>query len=1121
MRPHKLLMKAFGPFAKETTVDFDAMGNSIYLISGDTGAGKTTIFDGLIYALYGTASGGARSGLGTEAFHSDYAKEGSRRDEMRVELTFSNADRRYAIVRRMYWGKKGEAKAPVKESLLTEDGSTIVHSRGREDRDEVTAKVTEILGLDADQFRRIIMLAQGEFQKFLTAKSDERGIILGKLFNNRQHQDFQYRLKAAAVLLREQENAALEEAKAQLKTFVFPDLPGDASFSSAAVPEAWHPVSEEDRSAITVDHPELIPVLQKMLEEINAGLTEVRKSIREEEASLRKLEALRIQGETCNVLLDDLESRKKQRSGLETKRSEMDALRSLLKLAEAAEKVLPLENAKQLAEESWESILKRIRQLEQMKEQLADEAAFRQKHCMEVQARNNPLIAERKNRISAVRTILHFYDDLERSTAERAQRSEALKAAAEETDRAAAALHELRRRQTELSEEIRRLAGAGEYALASSKSELEKLVRHKAELEEITESTAIVQRLIAEEADLAGALVNARKEELAAEEKHLRMNRAFIEGQAGILAHELREKLKTEKEVSCPVCGSRHSAADVSLFASLKEEIPVREQVDQAYAAWESARRSAGTAREKHDRKANELSVKRTALLEKAGRRLGLTEEERALFAAGRDGKSPERGELSQIPDNELWERLQEGSALTKALHACQAEIAKAQEHFDRASAEKAAKEKASLEKAQADEQVLKAQEALEHARQKYSDAKRAAAVADTQVENWRQQLEGYPESKAAAEKIIDTLDKETGSLQQQVDDAGEELQQCLRKQERNSGELSSAYAEKENRERVREAAAKSFQSQLKKCAFAEAEAYHAALSPEGERLSQEKLAAWILGKRAEIEGYDEECRSLDAAVRQLERSTKGMIRADLPAIREQIAKAAEQLEERKAIEKEISARQRTDQLAYRELCEIEERRLRYRKVSMKLGPLADTADGKYAFSRYVLGSFFHSIVEQANVHLETMTDGEYLLVPKESGDGRSNLGLELRVLNTITGRERETASLSGGQLFEASLALALGLSDVVQMESSSRIQIDSMFIDEGFGSLDEGRLDKAIEVLQHLSAGKRQIGIISHVARLDECIPKKIHVIAGERGSGVSIETDECRRPHVGKKPV
>ena len=101
MRPHKLTLKAFGPFAKETTIDFDAMGNNIYLISGNTGAGKTTIFDGIIYALYGTASGGARSGLGTEAFHSDYAKDGAHREDLRVELVFSNAGRMFTVERRM------------------------------------------------------------------------------------------------------------------------------------------------------------------------------------------------------------------------------------------------------------------------------------------------------------------------------------------------------------------------------------------------------------------------------------------------------------------------------------------------------------------------------------------------------------------------------------------------------------------------------------------------------------------------------------------------------------------------------------------------------------------------------------------------------------------------------------------------------------------------------------------------------------------------------------------------------------------------------------------------------------------------------------------------------------
>ena len=149
MRPHKLLLKAFGPFAKETIVDFDAMGNNIYLISGDTGAGKTTIIDGIIYSLYGKASGDARTkNLTTDEFHSDYAKDGSRREEMRVEFTFSNAGRTFTVSRRMFWGKKGDSKTASKQSTLSENGNTIVHSKGSEVKDDVTKKVTEILGLE-------------------------------------------------------------------------------------------------------------------------------------------------------------------------------------------------------------------------------------------------------------------------------------------------------------------------------------------------------------------------------------------------------------------------------------------------------------------------------------------------------------------------------------------------------------------------------------------------------------------------------------------------------------------------------------------------------------------------------------------------------------------------------------------------------------------------------------------------------------------------------------------------------------------------------------------------------------------------------------------------------------
>ena len=156
-----------------------------------------------------------------------------------------------------------------------------------------------------------------------------------------------------------------------------------------------------------------------------------------------------------------------------------------------------------------------------------------------------------------------------------------------------------------------------------------------------------------------------------------------------------------------------------------------------------------------------------------------------------------------------------------------------------------------------------------------------------------------------------------------------------------------------------------------------------------------------------------------------------------------------------------------------------------------------------------MLNDFFRRIGDQANRHLDIMTDGEYSLAAALGSDGRRNVGLDLRVRSNLTMTERDTATLSGGQSFEAALSLALGLSDVVQMESTSRIRIDSMFIDEGFGTLDGAHLDRALEVLSHLQAGTRQIGIISHVDKLEECLPKKIRVISGPEGSRVETETD------------
>ena len=1059
---------------------------------------------------------------------------------MRVEFTFSNAGRTFTVFRRMYWGKKGDSKLMSRESVLSENGSTICFGKGREDRDDVTAKVTQILGLDADQFRRIIMLAQGEFQRFLTAKSDERGVILGKLYDNRMHQDFQVRLKAAAALLKEKDRASVEEVKARLHMFVIADAEEETGANAEGVSEEETGENADealmqDCAALSPDHPDLLPAMQRIIGRMHERLDRIKKSAGKKEDHLRKLEAQEVRGRTCNALLDDLAGKRGQLEELEEKRGTVDGWRVLAELAQKAQKVQPFETAMLKADEDWNLILKRIAELEKKEALLKERSLALQETSEAVRKKNLPAIEELNRKSGAIRSVLHFYDDLAGSIAERELKEKALEKAGGNENAAGENLKRWEARKKELADMLAGLEGAGEMAVSIAKQKLEELAKQKAALEEIAELTESVRKLEKEESQLAAVLAKARKKEVAAEEDHLRLNKAFIQGQAGILAQDMREKLKTQGEVACPVCGVRHTREDIGHFAAWHEDIPTRDAVDEAYALWETARRAAENAENRRSAKANELLTRQQTLDL-------LVRQQEPAFAKQWQAYTAEAEAVSEsslvleaadtVPGTSRESSgsaasLQAGSAahlhtdrtaflynsrtalLRGAIAACSEKISAAGRTCEKAVKDKEAKEKAAAGKTQADAQAEAARRALDEAVRKHNEAKNAAAVAKTREDNWRQQLKGFPESKEAAGKEIEALDRQTGQLQKQIDDAAEAYAACLRGQAENSGRLKSAYTEREERGKAKKSAGEAFLAQLEKQDFADTEAYRKALSPEGTALGAEALSAWLENRKKRIEAYDRNRSDLAAAISQLIDSTKGMQRVDLTALRAQIGHASGELEKEESIRKDLEATVRTDRGVYEELCAIQKKREKYRRAYAKLAPVADTADGRYAFSRYVLTGFFHNIVEQANVHLETMTDGEYCLVPKETGDGRSNIGLELKVLNTITNLERETASLSGGQLFEASLSLALGLSDVVQMESTSNIQIDSMFIDEGFGSLDGGRLDKSIEVLSHLSAGKRQIGIISHVARLDECLPRKIHVIAGAHGSTVKTETD------------
>lgn len=207
----------------------------------------------------------------------------------------------------------------------------------------------------------------------------------------------------------------------------------------------------------------------------------------------------------------------------------------------------------------------------------------------------------------------------------------------------------------------------------------------------------------------------------------------------------------------------------------------------------------------------------------------------------------------------------------------------------------------------------------------------------------------------------------------------------------------------------------------------------------------------------------------------------------------------------------ETEFRIRTNQISIKKLKAILDKResavneyLRYRKLS-------DVANGnvqgreKLTFERYVQGTYFEYIIMAANKRLSIMTEGRYELIKRKDGGLRNQSGLELDVKDAYTGKVRSVNTLSGGEAFKASLSMALGLSDVVQSYAGG-IKLDSMFIDEGFGSLDEESLDKAIDILSGLSGKNRMIGIISHVSALKSRIDKKIEITKTINGSMIKI---------------
>ena len=914
MRPLKLTIAGFGPYAGAQELDFEALGTSgLYLIAGDTGAGKTTIFDAITFALFGEASGGSRK---SDMLRSKYARA---EDPTYVELTFTYGGQTYTVRRNPAYERAktrgvGTTSQLADAQLTLPDGSVVTKLK------DVNRAVQEIIGLSREQFAQVCMISQGDFRRLLEADTETRKKIFKDIFETGLYSDLQTRLKDEVSAL----DGQMTEARRSIRQYTEGMVCADNSDFNAQVQKA---------------KTDGLPT---------AELTELFENLLSEDKTLEtKLD------EQVSAAEDAIKALEKQKEAVEAYRQTKENLDKLSK-------------TEQTQTAAWETA------------KAALEAAKTETD------KTQPELTEH---LGKLRNQLPSYDELDEKNKALQGKEKLLKIEQQKRD-------EAEKQKATLAEEL--------SAFKDEQAKLKDSDKEKAELDaqlkQCTDRKSALETLLtdfkslrAEQKTLADS--QEKYSALAAEmdkqhQEFERMQRAFLDAQAGILAKDLHAG------ISCPVCG----ALEHPHPAELPAHAPTEDEVKQAKETYEKAQAAAAEASTAAAAQAATVDTKQDALRQKRQDLLSDTSEEQAETAA------------------------------REQLHDCETQI-------DELNAKIETAEKNILRKSKLDKLIPKTE-----------DAQKAAE------DSWYE-----------ADKQIDVLQTESNTLTARIN----ELQRSLTHEDKAS-------AKREIGE----------------------------LETQSDALEQE-LSAALEQEKASLNALTATRAAIEQLQKQLETGADGDLNNLFEQLEAQKKQKKELEEQRQSVHTRIEVNGRAHDGIDKKRDELEELEQKY----VWMNALAKTAAGnlqgkaKIDLETYVQTTYFDRILARANLRLQKMSGGQYDLKRRRNADDlKSKSGLELDIIDHINATERSVNTLSGGEAFLASLALALGLSDEVQM--STGIHLDTLFVDEGFGSLDSEALSKAYQTLAGLTEGNRLVGIISHVAELKERIDRQIVVTKGPDGS-------------------
>ena len=1056
MRPLELIMTAFGSYAGETVIRFSDLDRGLYLVTGDTGAGKTTIFDAIMFALYGRASGRDRDN-NPELLHSDYVPKSV---DTVVKLTFLQNDRECVVTRSIHFPKKrggeGYQKPKLDAELMEPDRPAI---RGAEN---VTARCETLLGLNAEQFRKIIMLAQGEFREFLKADSNKKGEILGKLFDSAPYRWFQTLLCRTRDELGGQREAARRNLESLMETaFRQPeDIDGDAML-------LYSPRC-----------PELLDNLNALIRREDEALGTLREALRTEQDAINRLNTQRGEAQSVNDQLERLEGAAEHMAALEAEQDACDQRKRALELAERAlHRAMPAILSHSQAEESWNRTRATLDQLRWDivgQSQALEEARLAVAHDEPARERVEAL----KRAIERIDEQAPLYDELSGTVrarddaareAERARGAEA--ESREESQRVQRDIGAIRERLDALTD-IDALTVLAENDSERKSERLDALTGIRRSVGAVSDRERAFDRELE-------ALRECTAKASTAQEAYSRLYQRFIAGQAGLLAEDLRARVEADGEARCPVCGTRVRAGQLEGLAPRDPETPDKKAVDRARAAFDACE-------EARNRQARIVEGLKSAL-----------EKDRAHAV---------EAAAQWLADGPSWERLRAAHYLEAAIASARQEVDEAAELLRQRRDAQTARD-AERAKLPAMEQRLRAcEKAISDSADMASKRETEARILDEKVEGLLRRLDYGDKAQAEAQRR--TWEAERDALTDLLEAHQRALTAAEEALNHSRGQQSAMEKTLEEQAEKRDLAQTQMDAMLKETGFRDAVAVREALSPMGGQDGEKWLKA---EQKAQLD-YENEKRNTRKQIDELTAQTAGRQRVDLQALEAQIMQAQERWNEKNeactrragllANHRDVAAQVKTN------LQLLEGTQAAWERID-RLAVMAKGSagvDGVRSFEKYVLGAAFREILEMANRRLDQMSGGRYELVLKD-GAKRANAasGLDIDVMDYSTNQQRASESLSGGEAFFTSLALALGLSDVVQNHAGGW-RLDALFIDEGFGTLSGGYLDKALEVLNQLTEGDRLVGIISHVDKLDESIPQKIRVHNGGNGSTIEI---------------